>query len=174
MDRLPPEVLQSWQRGDRIPLDILVKLSVMNPIEAIKNLRRWLGQHRITADVALAQLKKPSATRKPEKLWTVSGIERTQKLMLAIKISNLDPKTKRLGMDIVEFCQGARNHIPGIVDENQRLPTREFVLPDPEPDEIIPLAPEDRAVSPPSQPELTKISPTDFVPSPPGKSRTSS
>lgn len=173
IDRLPPEVLQSWQRGDKIPLEILVKLSAMNPIEAIKNLRLWFGQHRITADEALARLKKPP-NRKNEKLWTVSGLERTQKLILAIKISNLPPKTKRLAMDIVEFCQGCRQRIDGIVDENHHLPVQEFILPDPEPDEIVPLDPQARTTSPSPVSPLREISPVDFVPTSPGKSRTSS
>lgn len=173
IDRLPPEVLISWQRGDRVPLDILVKLSAMNPIEAIKNLRLWFGQHRITADEALARLRKPPTAR-PEKLWTVSGLERTQKLMLAIKISNLDPKTKRLCMDVVEFCQGGRKRIDGIVDEGHKLPTREFILPDPEPDEIIPSQPEDRLAAPAPVTPLHPIAPTDFIPTSPGTPRTSS
>ncbi len=173
IDHLPPEVLQSWQRGDRVPLDILVKLSTMTPIEAIKNLRLWFGQHRITADESLARLKKPG-TVKPEKLWTITGLERTQKLMLAIKMSNLDPKTKRLAMDIVEFCQGARKRIDGVVDENHRLPAREFILPDPEPDEIIPSNPQNRTAAPTPIHELHPITPGDFAPTLPGKPRTSS
>jgi ParB/RepB/Spo0J family partition protein len=171
IDRLPPEVLHSWQRGDRVPLDILVKLSAMTPVEAMKNLRLWLGQHRITADEALARIKKPPA--QPGKLWTVAGIERTQKLMIAIKMSDLDPKTKRLCMDVVEFCQGCRKRIDGIVDEDHRLPAREFVLPDPEPGETMdPAHPE--PAEPPPLPSLHDVSPADFVPTFPGKPRTSS
>lgn len=168
LDRLPVEVLHSWQRGDKVPLDILVKLSTMTHQEAIKNLRLWFGQHRITADEALARLKKPPSHHS-DKLWTVAGIERTQKLMIAIKVSNLDPKTKRLCMDVVEFCQGGRKRIEGIVDEDHRLPTREITMPDPEPDEIRPL--QDRPDGPKAPPALHEISPAEFAPTVPGTRR---
>lgn len=134
IDRLPPEVLQSWKNNDRVPFDKYVKLSCMSHLEAIKNLRLYLGQRRF----APQETRHPSLEnrlrhkkRRPGKLWTVEGIERTQRLIMAIKVSQLPEEEKRRCIDIVEYCQGCRERIPGIVNDKKRLPNqdKEFEMP---------------------------------------------
>jgi ParB/RepB/Spo0J family partition protein len=113
LDRLPNEVIESWRNGAKLPLKILVKLSTLTPTEAVRNCRLWLGQHRIDAADALRNLE-----RKPErsgKLWSVKGLEKLQRLHMAIKVSPLPAETKQLCIDIVEYLQGARKHVPGLV-----------------------------------------------------------
>jgi len=138
IDRLPPEVLNSWRRGDRVPFEIYWKLSCMTPLEAIKNLRLWMGQHRIEsssskdlearAESALAQLQEKRHT--PPKLLTVSGIERTQRLMMAIKVSpKLSERERELCKEVVEYCQGCRKRIEGVVDDHKRVRSTEFEPP---------------------------------------------
>ena len=82
IDRLPVEVLNSWRRGDRVPFEIYYKLSCMTPLEAIKNLRLWMGQHRIDSSGAQRRRRLSencaSGRRVPDKLLTVRGVERTQ------------------------------------------------------------------------------------------------
>ena len=132
IDRLPPEVLQSWKNGtDRVPFHIYEQLSRMSPLEAIKNLRLWKGQHRISPPErqAAEALERLQTKRKAsDKLWTVRGLERTQRLIMAIKVSNLSEEEKRRCIDVVEYCQGCRQRIPGIVND-RRLPSREFEIP---------------------------------------------
>jgi ParB/RepB/Spo0J family partition protein len=124
VDRLPAEVLESWRRGDRVPFEIYHKLSCMQPLEAVKNLRLFLGQHRIESPSTLADgaLKRLQSKKKyPDKLLTIHGIERTQRLLMAIKISaTLSEREKQLGLAIVEYCQGGRKRISGIVDDRAR------------------------------------------------------
>ena len=132
LDRLPPEVQHSWKRGDRVPFEIYHKLSCMTPLEAMKNLRLWMGQHRIDdvgqqAEDALRRLQ--SRRRVPDKLLTVHGVERTQRLLVAIRVSNLPPKTKDLCQAIVEYCQGCRKRIDGVVDDYKRAPSQDLSQP---------------------------------------------
>jgi ParB/RepB/Spo0J family partition protein len=132
IDRLPPEVLQSWKNNDRIPFVKYVALSCMSHLEAIKNLRLFLGQRKFSPPetmhpVLLDRLK--SKQKRTGKLWTVEGIERTQRLIMALKICKLPEVEKRRCIDIVEYCQGCRQSIPGIVNDRRRLPSCEFEIP---------------------------------------------
>ena len=115
IDRLPLEVVENWRNGAKLPLRILVKLSTLTTTEAVRNCRLWLGQHRIDPAEALKRLE-----RKPEKsnrLWSNKGIERLQRLHMAIKISSLPAETKRVCIDLVEYLQGVRKHIPGLIKD---------------------------------------------------------
>jgi ParB/RepB/Spo0J family partition protein len=132
-DRLPAEVLHSWKRGDRVPFSIYHKLACMSPLEAIKNLRLWMGQHRINTETTKAEdaLQRLQTKRKvTEKLLTVRGIERTQRLLMAIKLSKLTADTKQLCAELVEYCQGGRKRVNGIVDDHKHVPMQYFPLPD--------------------------------------------
>ena len=132
IDRLPGEVLHSWRRGDRVPFEIYFKLSCMTPLEAIKNLRLWMGQHRITAterqvEDAFRKLKTRRADS--DKLLTVRGIERTQRLIMAIRVSKLPQREKDLCQQIVEYCQGGRKRIDGLVNDRDRVASTELMAP---------------------------------------------
>jgi ParB/RepB/Spo0J family partition protein len=146
IDKLPPEVQSSWSNGDKVPFIIYWRLSCMTPLEAIKNLRLWMGQHRIEssspkdlearADAAIQRLQEKR--RVPTKLLTVPGIERTQRLMMAIKVSTkLSDRERELGKEIVEYCQGCRKKIDGVVDDHKRIRSAEFEPPErPDSDDI--------------------------------------
>jgi len=132
IDRLPGEVLHSWKRGDRVPFEIYFKLSCMTPLEAIKNLRLWMGQHRIAPDADRAEeaLRKLKIRRASEgKLLTVRGIERTQRLIMAIRVSKLPQDKKDLCQQVVEYCQGGRKRVDGIVGDRDHVPNRELMAP---------------------------------------------
>ena len=137
LDRLPPEVVHSWQRGDRVPFSIYFDLSCMSPVEAIRNLRLWMGQRRIerVSDAgaerqAAESLRRLQVRRKSsEKLWTVRGVERTQRLLMAVKVSGLKEETKEICVKVIEYCLGCRRRIDGIVDDHRRVPTQDFVPP---------------------------------------------
>jgi len=132
IDRLPAEVLHSWRRGDRVPFEIYFKLSCMTPLEAVKNLRLWMGQHRIAPAEVLAEdaLRKLRARKTyPDKLLTVRGIERTQRLIMAIRVSKLPQDKKDLCQQVVEYCQGGRKRIDGLVCDRENVPNRELAMP---------------------------------------------
>jgi ParB-like chromosome segregation protein Spo0J len=125
LERLPEEVLNSWAYNDRVPFSIYVKLSVMTPLEAIRNLRLWRGQHRIDDAATLATKaldRRRVRNHENDKILTVKGIERTQRLMVAIQTSTLAPDTKRLAVEIVEYLQGCRKRVDGIIHDGWRLP----------------------------------------------------
>ena len=148
LDRLPGEVLHSWKRGDRVPFEIYFKLSCMTPLEAIKNLRLWMGQHRIAVtetQVEDAFRKLRERRRGTDKLLTVRGIERTQRLITAIRMSKLPQREKELGQQIVEYCQGGRRRIDGIVNDWKHVTNHETEAPvfedlDLENKSMVPLA----------------------------------
>jgi ParB/RepB/Spo0J family partition protein len=118
VDRLPEEVIQCWKIGDRLPLDILTRLSCLTPQEAIRNCRLWLGQHRLDITEQLKALQKKPGQK--AKLWTVKGLERTQRLHMAVKTSKLPDETKRICLEIIEYLQGARSRIPDIIGEKRK------------------------------------------------------
>ena len=137
LDRLPPEVIQSWKNGDQVPFSIYFDLSCMTPIEAIRNLRLWMGQRRIER-VSAANAEKQAAEslrrlqtrrRSAEKLWTVRGVERTQRLLMAVKVSKLPEPTKEICVKIVEYCLGSRRRVDGVVDDHRRIPTMDLSAP---------------------------------------------
>ena len=131
LERLPPEVLNSWRRGDGVPFSVYEQLSCMTPLEAIKNLRLWIGQHRLDSDATKAAdaLRKLQNRKKTsDKLLTVRGIERTQRLLMAIKVSDLSDDRKELCKELIEYCQGCRKRVVGIIKD--RAPTAdEFANP---------------------------------------------
>jgi ParB/RepB/Spo0J family partition protein len=132
VDRLPHEVLQSWKNGDQVPFSIYFDLSCMTPVEAVKNLRLWMGQRRIVsserqAAESLRRLQSPE--KRPDKLWTVRGVERAQRLLMAIKVSKLEEKTKEVCVKVVEYCLGCRQRVDGVVDDRKRLPLQDFTPP---------------------------------------------
>lgn len=123
LDRLPSEVYQSWKNNERIPFSIYVKLSLMTPLEAVKNLRLWRGQHRIDDYATLASRaleKRRERKRDSEKVLTVRGIERTQRLMIALRSSKLSPEAKKVALEVVEYIQGCRKRIDGIIHDGWR------------------------------------------------------
>ena len=138
LDRLPSEVYQSWKNNERIPFSIYVKLSLMTPLEAVKNLRLWRGQHRIDDYATLASRaleKRRERKRDSEKVLTVRGIERTQRLMIALRSSKLSPEAKKVALEVVEYIQGCRKRIDGIIHDgwrsqqsNTRADDQEFEL----------------------------------------------
>ena len=137
LDRLPPEVVQSWRNGDQVPFEIYFQLSCMGPLEAVKNLRLWMGQRRIervsdanAARQAAESLQRLQTRRRSaEKLWTVRGMERTQRLLMAIKVSKLEEKTKDVCVKVVEYCLGCRQRVDGVVDDRRRAPTQDLSPP---------------------------------------------
>ena len=125
LERLPDEVLQSWANNDRVPLSIYIKLSLMTPLEAIRNLRLWKGQHRIDNTAALAEKaleKRNERSNKKLNGLSVETIERTQRLMVAIQTSSLPPTTKQVAIEIVEYIQGCRKRVEGVIHDGWRMP----------------------------------------------------
>ena len=120
LDHLPDPVIDCWRRGEPIPFSILVKLSEMTHSEAIRNCGLWKGQHHLDATSALRNLQK-TTKQQSEKLWTAKGVERTQRLFMAIKISKLPRQTKELCLDIIKYLQGGKHHIPGLVIDKRQL-----------------------------------------------------
>jgi ParB/RepB/Spo0J family partition protein len=123
LDRLPAEVYQSWKNNEHIPFSIYVKLSMMTPLEAVKNLRLWKGQHRIDDYATLAGHaleKRRERKRDNDKSLTIRGIERTQRLMVALRSSKLSPEAKRVAIEIVEYVQGCRKRVDGVIHDGWR------------------------------------------------------
>jgi ParB/RepB/Spo0J family partition protein len=132
LDRLPHEVLQSWKNGDQVPFSIYFNLSCMTPVEAVKNLRLWMGQRRIVSaeKQAVGSLRRlQSQQKRPDKLWTVRGVERAQRLLMAVKVSKLKEETKELCVKVIEYCMGSRQRVDGVVDDRKRAPAQDFAPP---------------------------------------------
>jgi len=151
MDRLPVAIVDEWRAGKKVPVEILAKLATLTTTEAIRNYRLWMGQRRLDISESLKRLQ-----RKPDRsgrLWTVRGLERTQRLHMAIKISKMPASTKELCLALVEYMQGARKHVPGVIGD--RAPKSE--QPEETPPQLFETEAPDNRTNLPNQ---TNTSPT--------------
>ena len=123
IERLPSEILKSWRERDRIPIGDYIKWSAMTPDEAIKAYYlAWGLRHRQKVEAQIPA-DPPEKKHGPirEKTATDRGLKRMERLKIAIdSCDHLDEPTKKAYLQIVCFCEGTRDTVPGIFDANVR------------------------------------------------------
>lgn len=125
IERLPSEILKSWRERDRIPIGDYIKWSAMTPFEALKAYHLAQGlRHREKLEGQLPGASEPpTRPRGPvrEKTATNRGLKRMERLKGAIELcTHLDEPTKKMYLQIVCFCEGTRDTVPGIFDAKAR------------------------------------------------------
>ena len=126
-ENLPPIILESWRKRSHVAVGDYIKWSYMTPSEALKEYYVSRGlQHRKNFEQkgqmpgASEPPKRPSGPIK-EKTATERGLKRMEGLKFAIaSCTHLDEPTRKAYLQIVCFCEGTRDTVPGIYDANAR------------------------------------------------------
>jgi ParB/RepB/Spo0J family partition protein len=122
MDNLPREVLARWGTGSRLPVDCLFKWSLMAPEEAISQMNRFLGIAFTHPEKNFSKIeirrRDPGARIR---MSTSKGLLRMSRLRDAITMNQkMDPRTRDLCLQIVDYCTGIRIDVVGIYDASTR------------------------------------------------------
>lgn len=110
IDRLPHYLIEQWRDGARVTVDQWITLSHLEPDQAIKLFRKWMG---FTPQDRMRQAEKNGRNRP---LAPPKWLDRMQRLYIGIEGSDLAPRTRDLCLRIIEHCQGARDGIPGVYE----------------------------------------------------------
>lgn len=121
IDKLPEEVVKEWRGRAPIPLDLYVKWSSMRPEEAVKMMLSYCGRHpQVTRGWT-----PPAETREkyfPAKMASARGLERMSRLRFAVEVARkLDEPSRKLCLAVVDFCTGARDDVPDVYDQGQKM-----------------------------------------------------
>ena len=135
-DRLPQEILEQWKKRARIPVTDYIAWSAMTEMEALKayylsrgirhrkkieqlERQKLLGQQGLPPGMS-SPPPRPSGPI-PERTATNRGLKRMERLKVALASSTLlSDKARKLCLQIVCFCEGTRDTIPGIYDDKAR------------------------------------------------------
>lgn len=121
IDRLPPEIVKEWKNRAPIPLDLYIKWSCFRPEEAVKMMFAYCGRHpQITRG-----WQPPAEVKErylPAKMASAKGLARMTKLRFAIEVARQirDESTRKICLDIVDFCTGARDDVPSVYDPDKK------------------------------------------------------
>lgn len=126
-ENLPPVILESWRKRSHIAVGDYIKWSYMTPSEALKAYYLSQGlEHRKRMEEK-GQMPGTSAPPKrhsgpiKEKTATERGLKRMEGLKFAIaSCAHIDETTRKAYLQIVCFCEGTRDTVPGIYDANAR------------------------------------------------------
>lgn len=121
LDKLPPEVVEAWKCKAPVPMAEYLKWCNLLPHEAVTAMNIYMGRNPQLAQT-WKHLPPSSGKSHPARMATAVGLKRMQRLRFAVEVArNLDEKTRRLCLDLVDFCTGAKSSVPGIYDDGQRL-----------------------------------------------------
>jgi ParB/RepB/Spo0J family partition protein len=120
LDRLPPEIIDVWRDGAPIPIDVYHKWSGLRPEEAIREMHSYRGHNPKTT----RGWKPPPGVREkyhPARMASAAGLSRMQRLRIAAEISrDLSESERTLCIQVVDYCSGATNSVPGIYEPTKK------------------------------------------------------
>jgi len=126
-ENLPPVILESWRKRSHVAVRDYIRWSYMTPAEALKEYYISQGlQHRKKFEQQGQMPGAPGPPKRPsgpikEKTATERGLRRMEGLKFAIaSCPRLDGPTRMAYLQIVCFCEGTRDTVPGIYDANAR------------------------------------------------------
>ena len=123
LDRLPPEIVDLWKSRAPIPVAQYDKWTQLTPDEAVKAMNTYRGRNpRVVGD----WLPPANLQRKPHpiKMASSAGLKRMQRLRFAVEVAReLDEKSRRMCLALVDYCTGAREDVPGVWSSGSKLRT---------------------------------------------------
>lgn len=123
IDKLPPEIVEIWRDRAPIPIDLYDKWTNLHPEEAVKAMLQYCGRHpQVVGE--WSPPPKMIADRKAKilKMASAAGLARMQRLRFAVEVArSLDEKTRKLMVQLVDFCTGARDDVPGVFDNTSKV-----------------------------------------------------
>jgi len=114
-DRLSDQLLEQWKLGARLTVAEWYKLAQCDHHQALRMFRQWSGTG---VSERMKEIEK-NRTHKRQ-LAPVKWLERMQRLYTGIDGSRLEPKTRQLCLQVVEFCMGQRHEIKDVYDPSSR------------------------------------------------------
>lgn len=134
IDNLPPELLEKWRERRPIPVGYYVTWAAMRPEEAVRAFDTYVGLHPRAAKPASTVSDGPEIPRIPGPkkkrgdfpvlMASKAGLQRMTRLRDSIEYHRpIDAATRDAWLQIVDFCLGKRNDVPGVHDEARRQKT---------------------------------------------------
>jgi ParB/RepB/Spo0J family partition protein len=113
---LPDDILQQWRAKARLPLDLLSYWATLPAPEALAQFHLHSGQsHKFPEELKLSPRKRIRNSRLT--ITSDYGLKRMDRLRFAIQVAqNLGEYTGAPCLEIVDYCMGARDTVPGILD----------------------------------------------------------
>lgn len=125
IDTLPNEIVDEWRGAAPIPIDVYYKWSSLRPEEAIKAMLAYCGHHPKVA----GEWRPPPEVRErahPIKMASARGLSRMQKLRLAAETQReLTERERTLCLQVIDYCSGARDDVPGVYEEEKKKRAQE-------------------------------------------------
>jgi ParB/RepB/Spo0J family partition protein len=116
IDRLPPEIIKSWKEKAPIPVSQYLTWSILTHDEARAQFEVYIGKKPNWEEVSSGK-----KTKNLLKVATDYGLKRMQKVRFAAQVAKgIDEKSRKQILDVIDFCMGARDHVPDIYDPNRR------------------------------------------------------
>jgi ParB/RepB/Spo0J family partition protein len=116
IDKLPAVIIEQWQAGAPIPVELLAEWTALSPVEAIEQFHIFTAQRR---NGTKQYMPSPRERIKNSPLMTATnfGLKRMHGVRFAIEVApHLDEETRAKYLVIVDVCMGAKEVIPGIYD----------------------------------------------------------
>jgi ParB/RepB/Spo0J family partition protein len=116
IDKLPAVIIEQWQAGAPIPVELLAEWTALSPVEAIEQFHIFTAQRRKGTK---QYMPSPRERIKNSPLMTATnyGLKRMHGVRFAIEVApHLDEETRAKYLVIVDVCMGAKEVIPGIYD----------------------------------------------------------
>lgn len=121
IDRLPTEVVDVWKQKAPIPIEYYVRWSSLEPGEAVKMMLSYCGHHQRAA----GGWRPPAEVKeryRPSRTATAKGLKRMTRLRFAVEVvHHMDDATRTLCLQIIDYCTGSREDVPGVYDPAKKL-----------------------------------------------------
>jgi len=119
IDKLPETIIDEWKQRAPIPVSQLDRWTSLTEEEALSAMRAYCNRNpKIVGDWR----PPPKFTKHPARMATSAGLDRMMRLRFAIEVARkLDEPTRRLCLEIVDFCSGARQDVAGVLREGEKL-----------------------------------------------------
>ena len=116
IDVLPDDILQQWRAKARLPLEFLSHWATLPAPEALAQFHLYCGQSRkFPEELKLSPRKRIRNSRLT--ITSDYGLKRMDRLRFAIQVAqSLGEYTGCPCLEIVDYCMGARDTVPGILD----------------------------------------------------------
>jgi len=144
IDKLPDDVVEVWRDRAPIPVAMYDKWTNLLPDEAVTAMRVYCGKN----PRLVGEWRPPARTDKrstPIRMASAAGLRRMQRVRFAVEVAReLDEKTRKLCLSVVDFCAGGREDVPGIYDGKSKMrvyKSRRREDLEPPPDDVDDLTP---------------------------------